>query len=208
MKSEIRFCNDIGMFCYDRPVSTCRHCTSFCKLNCYNRKLYDMYHAMSTKDVRNEAYWAETTGAELNKTLSKKRKQTARVRFMTRGEAISTAADVDKIVEICTTNSSRLFWLPTRAWRNTELRALIIEKLFPIKNLRLLASIDPSNTAAEIDGLITQGFSTMFFGNDDVAPIANSVKCQKTWEHKTAACATCENGCFKAEQKHIWLKQH
>lgn len=205
---EIRFCNDIGMFASDRPVSTCKWRTAFCRANCYNCKLYAMYKDMSSKDIRNEQEWQSLTGQALATSLNRKRKQTERFRLMTRGEALSTRDDIDRVKDICKANPERLVWLPTRAWRSKELRPIIEQELMPIKNLRLQASLDPSNSQQEIDDLVSAGWSTMFFGNDDKAPIEGSVKCPKTWEHKKGHCAKCKGGCFSPNQRHIWLKMH
>ena len=90
MKSEIRFCDDIGMFAFDRPIhSSCVHRTDYCDSHCFNDKLYKAYPAMHGKDIRNEQYWTQITGQQVFDTLQRKRKQTKRVRFMTRGEALS-----------------------------------------------------------------------------------------------------------------------
>lgn len=206
--SEVRYCKDIDMFAIDRPMESCMWRTSFCKANCYNGKLYPIYKDMVTKDKRNEPYWQNLTGSQLSAELNRKHKQTKRFRFMTRGEAINCLDDIEKIVDICAVNADRLFWLPTRSWRSKALRPIIEAKLLPIANLRLQASLDPSNTQAEIDSLVNAGWSTMFFGNDDKPAVPNSVKCAKTWEHALGHCSKCTNGCFSSKQKHVWLKKH
>lgn len=207
MKSEIRYCKDIGLWAIDRPCTTCKWRTSFCKANCYNGKLYRIYE-LEGKDKRNELYWQQLTGADLRKALNAKRSGGKRNRFrlMTRGEALTCFEDIDRVAEIAKSNPDILFWLPTRAWRG--MRHVIENRLFKIKNLRLLASIDPSNSQAEIDSLVASGWSTMFFGNDDRAPIEDSFKCPKTWNHKVGHCQKCKGGCFSPKQVHIWLKSH
>ena len=207
IKDTIRYCNDIDMFAIDRPVITCKHATSFCAKHCFNVKLYKAFgHGMNPKDVKNEQAWGTLTGSELAKVLAKKRNQTKRVRLMTRGEAISTASDIDKIIDIANNNKTSVFWVPTRAWRNAELRDLIEEKLFPLKNLRLQASLDPSNSEQEVQSLIAAGWSTMFFGDDTATD--NRKKCPKTWNHANGHCSKCTGGCFSAKQTHVHLKQH
>lgn len=208
VKSEMRYCEDIGMFSIDRPLTTCLWRTKFCKENCYNGKLYKLYKNMITKDQRNEPYWQSLDGESLSSELSRKKKQTKRFRLMTRGEGITNITDIDKIIDICNKNQSVQFWLPTRAWRNKELKLVIENKLFKIKNLFILASIDPSNNKTEIKGLINSGWSTMFFGDDEKSPIADSFLCPKTWGHKKGHCSKCKSGCFSKKQVHIWLKNH
>jgi hypothetical protein len=208
VNSEIRFCDDIGMFVWDRPRSaSCVHRTAFCNAHCYNGKLERIFK-LAPKDARNEIWWKQVTGSQVKKTLDRKRKETSRVRGCTRGENFKDNSDIDRIKDIAQANPERTFWLPTRAWRNPELRQRIQSELFGLPNVRIQASLDPSNSRQEVNQLILDGWSTMFFGNDDRAPIANSVKCQKTWDHVKGACRTCETGCFRNEQTHIWLKQH
>lgn len=195
-KSEMRYCNDIGMFTIDRSRKTCKHATSFCMQKCYNVKLYRIYKDMKCKDIRNDAYWQQLTGDNLAAELKGKHKDTSRVRFMSRGEAISELEDIDRIIDICKASPQRLFWLPTRAWRNAKLAWEVKQRLFNVKNLRLLASIDPSNTEYELNWLQAEGWSTMFFGNDETAPIANAKKCPKTWQHKSGHCLKCKGDAF------------
>jgi len=208
-KAALRFCKDIGMFSVDRSRKSCQFRTKFCEKACFNNKLYRVFgHGMRPKDIRNDAYWADLTGEKLHKTLSNKRHQTDRVRLMTRGEAIATHADLDKVIDIVKENPGRLVWVPTRAWRSPELRKRIEKELQTLENARVLASLDPSNTRKEADSLKNSGWSTMFFG-DNETPIYpdESVKCPKTWD-KTVSCPTCENGCFQRSQVHVWLKTH
>lgn len=206
MKTETRFCADIGMFALDRPMNTCSHCTTFCRSHCYNLKLYLVYKDMSTKDIRNEAYFQYLDGQAFAKDMSKKRKDISRFRFCTRGETLSQLSDIEKIRDIALENPTIDFWLPTRAWRKKAFRRAIKKDLFPLKNVFVLASIDPSNTDAEIKGLKKSGFSTMYFGDNEKT--ANRIKCPKTWEKKNGHCLTCSSGCFSSGRVDIHLKAH
>ena len=200
-KSEIRWCEDIGMFAYDRPIPTsCVHKTAFCDAKCFNVKLYKLYPAMASKDARNEAEWQQITGTQVKTTLQRKKKQTKRVRFMTRGEAISDHTDIARIIDICQHNPDVEFWMPTRGWRDALLQARITADLMPIKNLHVLASFDPSNTPEEWEMMRSMGWSTMFFGDDEMlhTPLGEKMfKCPKTWGHVKGACASCKRGCFE-----------
>jgi len=122
--SPIRFCKDIGMFAYNRSREiSCVHKTIFCDEECFNIKLEKAFgHGIRPKDIRNDAYWATLDGATVKSDLARKHKQTKRVRFMTRGEAFATLADVMKVRDILKTNPDTLFWIPTRGWRDTPLK--------------------------------------------------------------------------------------
>lgn len=204
--NTIRHCKDIGMFALDRPESSCKWATSYCAKYCYNRKLYAAFgHAMRPKDKLNEEAWQTITGEAVAETLNRKRKDTSRFRLMTRGEAFETVNDISRVRSIITANPDRLVWLPTRAWRG-HLRSLIEQHIMPLPNVRLMASIDPSNTPEEIADLTTSGWSTMFFGDDNATE--GRFLCPKTHDHQNGHCLTCENGCFSADQVHVHLKSH
>lgn len=203
MKPELRWCADIGMYAFDRPINgpqgSCVHRTSFCNDTCYNIKLYRMYPNMTQRDLRAEAWWRQITGKEVAKLLKRKRRQITRVRFMTRGEALKDRSDVDRVKDICKENPGTTFWLPTRAWRQPALRHIIERELFPIKNLALNASLDPSNTDAEWSSLTKSGWSIMFFGDDSriTTPAGKRMfMCPKTHAKVKGHCATCKAGCF------------
>ena len=223
--SEIRFCDDIGLFVMDRKIETsCVHRSEYCKVNCYNNKLMAAFSAIDAKDDKCEKYWKDLDGKEFTKVINRKRKDTKRFRFCTRGEALSVMADIKKIKDIVNSNKDVNFWVPTRAWRNAEMRKVIITELLPIPNLFIQASTDPSNTQVEVDQLHLDGFRMMFFGNDKVALTPKGIKpfkCPKTWVTRAKSdpnrkfkpqCAGCLNGCFGKDRGSksavIWLKQH
>ena len=192
------------MFAVDRPINdipeagvegSCVHRTDHCNLTCYNVKLYQVYPAMVGKDVRNEQAWQESTGADYAAALDRKRKPTTRFRLMTRGEAIKDVSDIGRVLDICKANPERLVWVPTRAWRNPLLRALIEGALFDVPNLAILASIDPETTDHEPE-LIASGWNTMFYGDDSPQATEGRFLCPKTWRDIKGACGTCKAGCF------------
>jgi hypothetical protein len=163
------------------------------------------YKNIRGKDARNDKAWNEVTGAGVKRTLDAKKKPTLRVRACTRGEPFAVLEDLAKVLDIAKANPSRVFWCPTRAWRSPALRAAL-EPLRRVRNLRILASIDPSNTPEEVAGLVADGWSTMYFGDDTATD--GRIKCPKTWGHVKGACATCKNGCFSRAQVHVHLKKH
>ena len=206
LKDTIRYCEDIGMFALDFPTFTCRFRTAFCNANCYNVKLYRLYKGMVGRDKANYQSWLDSTVSEWIRVLSAKRKPVNRFRFATRGETLLSSADIDRVIAIAQSLPNTLFWIPTRAWRDAEMRAEIVTRLFPIENIRLCASLDPSNTQDEETGLIAEGWSTLYYGDDTATD--GRMLCPKTHGHVTGACATCANGCFSKSQTHVHLKKH
>lgn len=210
----MRFCNDIGMFAVDRGIpQSCGHATAFCAANCYNEKLYKVYPAMRGKDIKNEREWALIDGAKIRRELSRKRKQTARVRLMTRGEAFSQFADIARVEHILSENPDVTWWVPTRAWRHPLLKFAVRKLADKYANARIMASTDPTTTAEEWTMLKAEGWSTMFFGIDDMTTTPNGDRmflCPKTHGAKVkGACAVCKRGCFRADKRvDVHLAQH
>lgn len=211
-----RSCSDIGMVALDRSRErSCVHATAFCRATCFNVKLERVF-PLSSRDNSNDIFWNENDGAAIAATLPRK---ATRARLMTRGEAFASRSDVAKVRAMCIARPEVLFLIPTRAWRSRVLRPLIADLRATVPNARILASIDPSNSAAEIAGLVADGWSVMFYGNDDSARVreiaeaagARYVACQKTWHHVKGACAKCRNGCFVARPARpvlVHLKRH
>jgi hypothetical protein len=204
IKDLFRYCNDIGMFASDRPINdvgsvegSCDHRTSFCDDTCYNVKLYRIYPNMGKRDERCEREWQQVSGNAVRTYLSRKKKQIKRARHMTRGEAIKDLSDIYRVKDIALATPDTTWWIPTRAWRNTLLRELIQIELFPIANIALNASLDPSNTQDEEDGLIDDGWNIMYYGDDTkYAGKGEAFKCPKTWKKMSGHCAVCKAGCF------------
>lgn len=188
----------------DRPRTTCKFATSFCKANCYNNAVEKCWYWVIDND-KDEQYWQSITGPKLRTELSHKPIRGRRVRLMTRGEAFASASDVRKVADMAKCNPNTLFWVPTRAWRSTSLRPKIKKLMSLYPNLRIMASVDPSTSQYELDGLKIEGWSTMFFGDD--SDTKNRVLCPKTWEHKVGHCKTC-NICFSSDRVDVHLKQH
>ena len=213
METTLRYCEDIGMYAYDRQISaSCVHATDFCRATCFNDKLYKLYPAMHGKDIRNEAYWRDINGAKVAKDLSRRKKQTNRVRLMTRGEAFSNYSDVARVESILTDNPNRLFWIPTRSWRNPILRIQVERIMRQYPNARIMASMDITNTAEEWESLTFSGWSTMSYGENNAThtpDLQNRLfKCPKTFKKLNGHCAICKAGCFSSKQVHVHLKQH
>lgn len=219
---NIDFYDDIGMFAINRPINdhstvegSCVHRTEFCNQTCYNMKLYNLYPKMKGRDVKDEEQWQGISGLKVLNALSKKRKSTKRVRLMSRGEAIKDETDIPRIFDICINTPDTDWWMPTRSWRNKELRIKAEAALFPLANLAILASTDPTTSEAEQQMLEKRGWSTMFYGLDGALSTTEGTKrfkCPKTWGKVKGACMVCLNGCFKpitkGEQVHVHLKRH
>lgn len=202
----MRWCEDIGMYAFDRPINdtdkvsgSCTHASDYCKQTCYNMKLYKLYPAMHDKDIRNEASWQSITGDGVAKFLSRKRKPVHRARFMTRGEAFKDYSDISRVVDICTKTPNTLWWCPTRAWRDKILWNSIVADLKHVKNIAILASTDPTTTDEEWAWIKANNISTMFYGNDEMTTTPNGDRmflCPKTHKKLKGHCGVCKAGCF------------
>lgn len=212
---ELRYCEDIGMFAWDRDYESCRHRTVYCTNHCYNNKLYKVYHNMYGKDVRNEIAWSKVSGVALRQQLVRKRKQTQRVRGCTRGENVSTIADIDRIIDLSQENPDTTFWLPTRGWRDPILNLLIRQKLWPLTNVVVNASTDPDTSIEEWEMLERDGWSIMFFGDDNmkVTPLGSKMfQCPKTFKGLKGHCEVCKGGCLSkvvlGKPSYVILSEH
>lgn len=212
---ELRWCDDIGMFSWDRDKPSCRHKTVYCEEHCYNNKLYNVYHNMYGKDVRNEKAWMNVSGVAVRQQLDRKRKQVQRVRGCTRGENIRDFSDINRIIDLANSNPDTTFWLPTRAWRDPLLASMIKLQLWPLDNVVVNASLDPSNSIEEWIRLEQEGWSLMFFGDDsmEVTPLGSKLfKCPKTFKKLNGHCVTCKAGCFskvtKGKPSYVILSEH
>ena len=146
------------------------------------------------------------------KFLKRKKHQTSRFRFQTRGETFSVKQDVFKVKEILETNPDTVFWIPTRGWRNPLMKRLIEKEIFPIANARVLASTDRTNFPEEWKDLKDSNWSTMYFGDDHQKITPNGDKhflCPKTHKKLKGHCAICKAGCFRNNKRvDVHLKQH
>jgi hypothetical protein len=155
--------------------------------------------------------WEELTPERFGELLRRRKHPTDRIRFAAAGEALATPADVTRVESIIRAFPSIRFWIPTRAWRSPILRDLIRGRLMTLRNAKVLGSVDPSNTTEEINGLASDAWSLMYFGND--SPEKGSVfagwyRCPKTWQHRHGFCRVCSRGCFREGQVHVHLKKH
>jgi hypothetical protein len=204
-----RDCKDIGMFATDRPIfdtkdyeGSCLHKTPFCEVNCYNNKLYKIYPKMHDRDNECERIWQSLpSDVEFYKEyfipfFAKKKLQTKRRRFMTRGEAIKDMADIYRIRAMALAEEDVTWWLPTKAWRNKQLKMLIELELMPLKNIALNASTDPDTTDEEYEMLKEDGWNTMFFGDDEGYGDYKMFHCPKTYKGIKGHCKDCKAGCF------------
>ena len=230
MQTTLRWCKDIKMWAIDRPINdvgdvngSCVHRTSFCDTSCYNVKLYKMFKGMAKKDITNEKFWQslptnkndnQDSLKSLQQKLFRSRRQTKRARLMTRGEAIKDMSDVFRIKTLCEATPNTTWWVPTRAWRNKGLKQLIEDVLFPLKNVAINASLDPSNTKEEEQLLKDSGWNTMYFGDDTKTTSSVGDRrnlCPKTHK-KLKICDTCKGGCFSkvaiGRTSHVHLSQH
>ena len=235
-QTEESWCDDIGMFTINRPRScSCVHKTAYCALHCYNLRVELQYDAIPGKDARTEVVWQEPSAPEAYARAfdRKTKKQTHRVRLMSRGEAFASVDDIDRVLALAAANPHRIFWIPTRAWRNDTLRKLIEARVMVVPNIVLLASLDPTNTEREYRLLRNHGWPTMFFGIPEPhqwAGPSSVFRCPKTHRPKRSKrnphglpaghCAVCKAGCFAptltdrlaglhtAARRDVFLREH
>ena len=229
-----RWCADIGMFDADRPIydtpsgkskGSCESWkTEFCSSTCYNNKLYKLYPNMANRDDRCEDYWQRINLKALSgfiEHFKRKRKQTKRKRLMSRGEAFKEPSDVYRVRTMMILDSDSVWWIPTRAWRNARMKALIEKEIMTLPNHAVNASLDPSNSKEEWQMLDIDGWNTMFYGDDTIADDNPNLpknkrmfKCPKTHKGLKGHCASCKAGCFSftampdKRQVHTHLSQH
>ncbi|KGM36189.1 hypothetical protein P409_00650 [Inquilinus limosus MP06] len=195
--------------------------TSFCKATCYNNKLEKVFTRIRKRDVKNETFWQQLTGATFRAILKRKRRVVARFRGMTRGENFSSHEDVWRWSDILKENPDTLFWLPTRAWWDPEKQRLNLWQILEIEaavmslpNARVQASVDPSNIAGWA-AIEARGWGVMFYGDDNPnlrSPSGlKAFHCPKTFRHLKGHCGICRAGCFDkdlASKRFVHLKQH
>lgn len=215
MKTEMRYCEDIDMWAIDRQISgSCIFKTTTCEKECFNDKLYKLYPAMHGKDIRNEAYWDQITGIDFKSDYARKKKgkTSNRFRMMTRGETFDSVEGVHKMHDLALQNQDLIFWIPTRAWRdvvindNNEILSAVMSLIVPLKNCRVLASMDDSNTEEEwLFVTRVLRLSTMHFDADkapqDTLAGDRFFRCPKTHKHLNGHCSICKAGCFNNKKR-------
>lgn len=205
-----RWVKDLGMFTTDRDKKSCKWRTKACE-KCYNNKLYVTFPKMHQRDEVNEFFWQHLDEKVFARYMGPKRtKQTEYFRFQTRGETFKTLKDVDKVYKIVKANPEIKFWIPTRAWRNDRIGFEIMSLLFPLKNAYIQASTDVYTLDKEWKRLKDSGWSTLFYGVNDLNYTPNGdkmFKCPKTFEGKKAVCPACP-GCFSDQRTDTILRDH
>ena len=110
-----------------------------------------------------------------------------------------------------------LFWIPTRAWRDTRMYRLLRACILPEPNARLMLSIDPTVDELTEQALRDDGFSLVYVGDNDnpnqlLFTGENRTKryarCRKTWDRAIGHCARCIDGCFSSGKIDVHLRQH
>lgn len=214
IKDTMRWTKDIGMFTIDRSrENSCVHKTDFCDDTCFNNKLERAFgHAIEPKDVRNDNAWANIMQNDHTDIFKGKRRQTHRARLMSRGEAFKDFSDLQRVQRLAKQTPDTEWWVPTRAWRDERLWGDVeaLESMTP--NLRILASLDPSNTDEEWERMKKTSRSVMFYGDDEMttAPTGERMfMCPKTHKKLEGHCSICKGGCFRTDKRVlVHLKEH
>lgn len=205
----LSFNEEIGLHSFDRPRSSCVHATSFCHDTCYKWKAYRIWsNTLIPRDARCEVAWQENDVMSLKRFLVTPSRTIRRVRMFSRGEGFAHQEDIGRASHILKTCKETEFMWPTRAWRDPALRPQVRALADQHPNLYLLASTDIETTQDEWQGLVDEGWWTMFYGNDTEHPFpgVKQAKCPKSWVKLKEHCAICKL-CF-SKRFHIWMKQH
>jgi len=231
LRGGLVYSKALGMFNLNRGGGSCRR-TPACA-DCYvNRscQAYKLTKKAWTPGGTDDKNWSKAS-SEVFEGLG-------RVRIASRGEALRTKADVDRVVAWVKDNPDTLFWIPTRAIYKNRGKDLdqghmeyIEYHLASLPNARVLASLDPF-TAHHWPMLEKRMWSTMFYESKNMpkgykfkgthpAKGQDGAKihfCTKTWDLYFAdngrvvgpkgSCATCENGCFELSRVDVWLRNH
>ena len=201
----MRKCDSIGLWAIDKPISSCKFATSWCKVCCYNKRDYIQYPNMRACESQLGRDWKNLSGEVVRYEIERKPEKITRFRICTRGEPFADISDFSKVADIARCNPTVTFAVPTRSWVNPAYRRKA-EALRSISNIRRLASVDPSHTKEQADDLWARGWSIMFTGDDTVS---RGYRCPKTWRKDRAInCKTCAGGCFNKRQTFIHLKVH
>lgn len=217
---RVKISRMIGMLQIDRAWRvTCEWKSPFCTKHCYNHTGHQPPASKLVTGKKDEAFWKLLDGAWLHEFLHsdyfaafcERLGKTpvfmrSRMRIASKGEAFKTPQDVLKVEDLCVQNPATTFWIPTRAWSDAKMADLIDQHVRSLANARVLASTDPSYTAAQFEALRQLGWNTMFFG--DNALDLGMFMCPKTWEPIHSYCRVCKDGCFKRGRVDVHLKTH
>ena len=224
MANRIKFIPELGLWSFSRGKHTCRWQSKWCERNCYATKFYKLGWSREEYDRPDDDWWMANDvialSAEILRVTSVDGVPPGRFRFSIKGEIWNHPTDVSKVQGVVQTLSSTRFWIPTRAWRDPQMRDHIQRYVLPELNACVLASVDPDTTPEELAQLRADGWSLVFAGDNARGQMLLGAKgarpnvtdgmhsCEKTWEHRSGHCATCEEGCFSPGRVEIHLKKH
>jgi len=224
MAEYIRFVDDLAMHAFSRGKETCVYCTTWCKKNCYFNKFYAMGWANIEWDKRDNQWWKSCTVDEfVEQAVVKIPFNPSRFRFSVKGEIWTCVDDVSKVRGICDRMPDTTFWIPTRAWQDSEMEAAIEDYgLLELPNARVMASVDPSvGNQDTLDYLHDCGWSILYVGHNEHQDqmvlgeegleeglTKGMYRCPKTWEEKLGHCAICAEGCFSEKRVDVQLRKH
>jgi hypothetical protein len=222
----IRYVPAIGMYAFSRGRDSCRWKTTWCAEYCFANKFYRMGWSKDEYDKADNDFWH---GCESHEFVDAVKEATnwdpvPRFRFAVRGEIWMKTSDVDKVGLIMLQMPDTLFWIPTRAWQDREMANTIERFVLPLPNARVMASCDPTTTKDTMNTLNRLGWSIVFAGdNEDSNQLLlngdgleekatfGMHRCEKTWDERKGACATCAEGCFRDRGEgpvRVHLKKH
>jgi hypothetical protein len=204
---------DMGIMRLDRPFASCKWCTAYCSANCYAKRASKFRKNIPTCLERAGKYFNSTPPKDIAGDIAcmirvhREEVRHDRFRWCAFGEPFDSVDSVKKIDAIAKELPGINFWIPTRSWRNGELKAFVESTIMKRKNCFIQASIDPSNSQEELHTITN--WRTMFFGDNGKHPMGTAFKCPKTFDKGgPVTCKNCEGGCFNKRVKHIHLKKH
>ena len=186
-------------------------------------KFYRLGWSKDEYDEKYDAFWrgVDPVGFAHMIKCANNNKAPARFRFAVCGEIWNDLRDVKKVARILKELPRTLFWIPTRAWHSSKMVAHIERHIFPLKNARVMASVDTDTTPEQFEYLKRRGWSMVFAGdNSDPNQLllaeggvqenvtASMHRCEKTWDEASGHCAKCGRGCFSRRPSSVHLRRH
>jgi hypothetical protein len=182
-------------------------------MHCYARSSATKIFPLQKKVIQalEEEFWTWLDGDKLAEIIARKHTKITHIRIAGRGEFLSSFEDIRKVNDIVRKNPDILFWLPTRAWVNTNFRQIISDTLLWLPNVFLQASTDIETPVTDIYWLLKNNWNISFFGekNPTFGGLTTEFLCPKTWNYHVGQkdiCATCLF-CFKPSRQIVHHRQ-
>ena len=211
-------CRSTGLWNSSESMESCKRFRSSTCTGCYasnsNKRWKNVLPAFNARVAH---AWQALSVNEFNAIWQRKKDQT-RFRMAKQGECLCDYAHIHNVWHIVLSNPQTLWWIPTRAWKDTLLRQRI-DKIRELPNARVMASIDVDYmTRKAVPSLLSDGWKLLFSSPGKQANTPGFPEsmfgvpfalCEKTWnaDHIKDVCLHCARGCFNRENTHLhWHK--